>query len=91
MASELEEGWGNSAGGEEAGGLVDRVTQVTLTPEGGAIYDERAWTVAICDEGGGEFVIVSDGEGKSVRIDESEWPSLRDAINKMVLKCRTKP
>lgn len=63
-----------------------RVTQLTVVPEGKAIFDELATQVEIQDEGAGEFVVVkqtSSANGE-IRIDPAEWPIVRDAINRMV-------
>lgn len=72
--------------------MISRATQITVTPEGGALYDERATEVSIDDEAGGEFVVVrqhfpSNAEGE-IRLDPSEWPEIRSAIDKMVEECR---
>jgi hypothetical protein len=64
-------------------GLFERITQRTLVPEGGGIYDERSWTIEIDDEGGGEFVTVRNN-GHEIRIDGEEWPALRVAIDTMM-------
>jgi len=68
-----------------------RVTQLTVAPQGEPIFHERSYRVEIDDEAGGEFVVVRsqcEGDGK-VSIDKSDWPALRDAINRMVVECRS--
>lgn len=69
--------------------MKSRVTQLTVVPEGAAIFDERGFTVKIEDEAGGEFVEVCNNcEGGTLRLDPSDWPELRRAINRMVRECR---
>lgn len=69
-----------------------RVTRLHVLPEGQPIFDERAYSVEIDDEAGGEFVKVlchdencSNGQ---ISIDPREWPALREAIDRMVKECR---
>lgn len=64
-----------------------RMTQVTVLPEGASIYDERGIKVSIEDEGAGEYIEILSLGGSAdgvVKIDPEEWPTLRDAINKMI-------
>ncbi|MFA5630319.1 MAG: hypothetical protein WC997_02305 [Porticoccaceae bacterium] len=70
-------------------GMIKRVTQVVIAPEGADLYDERGLMVGMTDDGGGEFVIVRNccGEG-SLRIEPEDWPGLRAAINRMVEGCK---
>lgn len=65
-----------------------RVTRLHVLPKGEPMFSERAFTVEIDDEAGGEFVVVSDCEGK-IRLNAEEWPALRRAINQMVKECRS--
>ena len=63
-----------------------RVTKLTITPKGEPIFAEMATDVYIEDEAAGEFVIIeqhSEGYGK-VAIDPEEWPTIRDAVEKMI-------
>lgn len=50
-----------------------------------------ATTVAICDEAAGEFVEVTQ-HGRvdigKIQINPEEWPSLREAIDRMIKACR---
>lgn len=68
-----------------------RTTGLTVVPPGLPIFDERATEIRIVDEAGGEFVSVrqsrEDGAGE-IRIDVDEWPTLREAIERMVGECR---
>ncbi len=68
---------------------VTRVTQLTVAPEGAAVFSEDATTITIEDEGGGEFVIVSQpGRDKDIGIMSDEWPAIRDAIDRMIQETR---
>lgn len=71
--------------------LQTRVTRIHLTPD--TIYNERAFSVEIDDEGGGEFIVVRClscelGAPHTLAIDHDEWPALRDAIDLMVKNVR---
>ena len=72
--------------------LVERVTQITIAPEGEPIYSERAYVVQIEDEAGGEFLSIQCHDDQcangQIRMDPQEWPALRDAIDRMVKECR---
>lgn len=68
-----------------------RVTAITVTGKGEPIYSESATTVRIDDEEAGEFLVISqspDSGTKEIRINPEEWPTLRDAIDKMHTYCR---
>ena len=67
-----------------------RITQITVCPEGKKTFDELSTVVEIGDNGSGEFVQVNqnDGEASRIRIDKSEWPALRDAIDRMIAECQ---
>ncbi len=68
---------------------VTRVTQVTVAPDGAAVFSEDATTITIEDEGGGEFVIVSQpGRDKDIGIASDEWPAIREAIDRMIQETR---
>lgn len=69
-----------------------RVTQITVVPEGENLYSEMATQIQIVDEPAGEFIEVSQETrpdlGK-IQISPEEWPTLRDAIDKMIAGCRS--
>jgi hypothetical protein len=68
-----------------------RTTQVTVLPTTESIFSEMATTVTIVDEAAGEFVEVSQSgtaDYGKIAIDSGEWPTLRDAINDLIAKCR---
>lgn len=72
--------------------MIERITQLTIAPEGEPIFSEKAFVVQIEDDAGGEFLSVRchDDQCKSgeIRIDPAEWPALREAINRMVKECK---
>jgi hypothetical protein len=62
--------------------MKTRTTRLTLS------HFEGVFEVEIIDEGAGEYVLVSCGLDRppfeqSISIDPSEWPFLRDAIDRM--------
>lgn len=62
--------------------MKTRITKLTVTP--GELFHEMGFEIEIVDEASGEFVEVrSNSEGHPLRIDCSEWPFLRDAIDRM--------
>jgi hypothetical protein len=65
--------------------MKTRTTRVTLTKK--SISDSDCFDISITDEGGGEYLVVSWGmDGNSISIDPSEWPFLRDAIDRMFVE-----
>lgn len=63
-----------------------RVTKLTVVPDDKAVYSDAATDVELTDEGGGEFLIirqVGSGDGQ-IRLDPSEWPTMREAIDRMI-------
>jgi hypothetical protein len=70
--------------------MIIRETQLTVLPDGEPIFSELATSVRIEDEAAGEFVVVSQegtpGYGK-IAIDRSDWPVLREAIDRMINSC----
>jgi len=68
-----------------------RTTSMTVAPVGQATYSEMATTVEIADEAAGEFVEVKQ-RGRvdigKIQINPEEWPSLREAIDRMIKACR---
>jgi hypothetical protein len=70
-----------------------RIIKVAVMREGVELSDELQTSVAIEDEGGGEFVVLSQvpagvKEDQKISIDVSEWPTLRKAIDDMVKRCK---
>lgn len=72
--------------------MIERITQITIAPEGEPIFSERAFVVQIEDDAGGEFLSVQCHDdqctGGQIRLDPAEWPALREAINRMAKECR---
>ena len=74
---------------EDAVEYETRTTQVWVGPKGEAIYNELGFMIEIDDDGGGEFIGVSSSKDDNrIRIDKQCWPTLRDAIDKMLKECR---
>lgn len=74
--------------------LQARVTRIVVVPANEPLYSERATTVDITDESGGEFVEVSQHGDVSlgkIQINPEDWPKLRAAINRLVRDCRDLP
>lgn len=69
-----------------------RTTAMTVAPVGEPIFSVQATTVRIDDEAAGEFLVVSQsadsGPDNCIRISPEEWPTLRDAIDRMHAQCR---
>lgn len=66
--------------------LQTRVTRVHVTPDD--IDNERAFSIEIVDEGGGEYLVIRN-DSNQLAIDDQEWPALRDAIDLMFKNVRT--
>lgn len=68
-----------------------RTTAMTVASVGDSTYSEMATTIAIADEAAGEFVEVTQ-HGRvdigKIQINPEEWPSLREAIDRMIKACR---
>lgn len=70
--------------------LETRTLSLVIIPEGEAIFHDAATIISIDDEAGGEFVVVSQedyGYGK-VAFEPSWWPTIREAIDRMIAECR---
>ena len=68
-----------------------RVLKVGLFPKGEPLFSEHGITVAIEDEGAGEYVVVKSqaiDREEGVCINPDEWPTLRSVIDYMVGQCR---
>ena len=65
-----------------------RPIKFIVAPAGEPTFSERATTVELDDEGGGEFLVVRQnteehGEQR-IAFDADEWPHIRRAINRAV-------
>lgn len=66
-----------------------RVTSITVCRPGETVDAVGATTVSIVEEGAGEFLLITRfGDGK-IAINPSEWPTIREAIDRMVKECRS--
>lgn len=69
-----------------------RTTELTVISKGDPIYDQSAIRISISDDAAGEFITlrqvndVTDGE---IRISPGKWPTLREAIDRMIGECRS--
>lgn len=61
-------------------------TQVTVVPDGEFTYSEKATHVCLDDEGAGAFLVIKQYRG-AIAIDPDEWPSIRDAVEKVLAVC----
>ena len=71
--------------------LEERVTRLTLVPQGEPLFSPYAFTVELDDVGGGDYVVVSStgaNETDRVSINPNEWPALRVAIDHLIQTCR---
>lgn len=70
---------------------VKIITEVAVVMEGRELYDEATTRIKIDDEGGGEFVVVSQCSKQpgQIKIDPHEWPTVREAIDEMLARCRS--
>ena len=68
-----------------------RTLCVLVVPQDQPTFSEYATEIKIVDEAAGEFLEVSQigrtDLGK-IAINPEEWPTLRDAIDRMVKECR---
>ena len=68
-----------------------RTIKLIVAPEGEQVYSEMVTSVEIKDEAAGEFVMVSQSgriDIGQVAISPEEWPTIRDAIDRMISQCR---
>ena len=66
---------------------LQRVTQITVVPEGEPIFSENAFIIQIEDDAGGEYISVRSNseylDNGQIKIDKKEWVHLRAAIDVM--------
>lgn len=67
--------------------MKERTTRIHILPDGSSIFEESAFTIEVEDEGAGEFLVLSSNEEAcregQIRIDSSDWPFIRDAMDRM--------
>jgi|TARA_Y100000310_G_scaffold182627_1_gene182702 hypothetical protein len=70
--------------------MKPRTTQVTLTKDGGDIFDEGNYVISVDNIGGGEFISVRElcNEEHEIGINPDDWPELRNAIEDMIEACK---
>ena len=69
--------------------MKTRITQLTITPEGASLFDDRSTYIDIDDEGDGEFVKVAQySRTAGIAIDAKEWPAIRAAIDRLFEECK---
>lgn len=66
-----------------------RITQITILPEGEPIFSEEGTVITIADETSGEYVNVRNlssfhGEAHEIDILPTRWPIIRDAIDTLM-------
>lgn len=66
---------------------IIRTTALTVVPEDASLFSGRATTVNVVNEAAGEFVEVEQESGK-IQINPDEWPTLREAVDRMIAECR---
>lgn len=67
-----------------------RTVAVMVLQEGDELFGETATEIRIISEGSGEFLEVSqvpDSGKQTLRIAPEEWPTLREAIDRMFTEC----
>lgn len=73
---------------------IERITRITILPEGEPIFSEMATHIEVEDEAAGEFLVISQDGGNSDRkpnsisITPEEWPTIRAGIEKMMQSLR---
>jgi hypothetical protein len=68
-----------------------RTLKIEVCLKGEPTFHNSMTEIEIIDEAGGEFLKISqcsdDNEG-SIQIEKEEWPTLKEAIEKMFKECR---
>jgi len=69
-----------------------RTLKIGVLMKGESIFHKSMTEIEIIDEAGGEFLKITqspdDKETQEILIDPYEWPTLKDAIDKMINECR---
>jgi hypothetical protein len=69
-----------------------RIMQLAILPRNQRIFSEQCTTIAIMDEGDGEFLELVQQSGsfgvkeQTIQINPEEWPRLKDAIEWMMVE-----
>jgi len=64
--------------------LHQRITQITILPEGEPIFSEMATVLTIEDEAAGEYVTITQPHDGNIRIERREWQSVCEAIDTLM-------
>ena len=68
-----------------------RILKIAVCVKDEPIFHQCVTEIEIVDEAAGEYLEVSQCSDKydgKIAIDPHEWPSLRDAIDRMIKECR---
>ncbi len=75
--------------------LIQRITRITVLPEGDPIFCDQATHFEIEDEAAGEFVKITQPDNDddpvykgSVTIDATQWPIFRNVIESLLADCQ---
>jgi hypothetical protein len=72
-----------------------RITQLTIVPNGEALFHHMATIIEISDEAGGEYLTIKQFNDRSkpgeIEIDDQLWPTLRGAIDRMFEEIESHP
>ena len=68
--------------------FIQRITQMSVLPEGEPLFSEHATTVKIEDDAGGEYLKIiqcrDDMESGVVAICPAEWPQIKSTVDLMM-------
>ena len=71
---------------------ITRPIKWIVQPASEPIFSERATTIEITDEAGGEFVIVTQQTDQHadqhIAVSSEDWPLIRDAIDAAIKLCK---
>jgi hypothetical protein len=64
---------------------IQRITQITVLPEGEAIFSEMAIEITIRDEAAGEYVSLKalNDEGE-IAIEPDNWEAIKATVDQMI-------
>jgi len=71
----------------------NRVTAITIIPEGNELSDGDLTEVRLVDDGGGEYLeieqVPTGGSPAVIRVNPDEWIHLRAAVNRLLKGCKS--
>ena len=71
---------------------VTRTKTLIVLPDGEPIFSERATEIYIEDDAGGEYVVIDQSGNErenGVAVWRSDWPAIRDAVEKLLGECQS--